>query len=70
MATLTTPPAPFGSITLYKAVMAIESLLGLNDVDAHTEKLTPRQRLDVGMREMGKPVLIDPLVQIMAAGRR
>jgi hypothetical protein len=70
MRTATTPVAPFGAISLHKIVVAVENLFGLNDADSATERLSPRQRLDIGLLEAGKPVLIDPLVQIFAAGRR
>jgi hypothetical protein len=70
MATVKTPAAPFGAITLHSIVVSVEKLFGLNDPESFTENLSPRQRLDIGLIDAAKPVLIDPLVQIMAAGRR
>jgi hypothetical protein len=61
---------PFGAIAIHKIVTAFEILFGLNSGAGHELSLSSRQRLDVGMREAGTPVILDPLIQILAAGRR
>jgi hypothetical protein len=61
---------PFGAVTIHRLVEAVEDLFGLNDREPFTASLPAHLRRDIGLVELGKPVILDPLIQILAAGRR